>query len=77
MMSTTTGHIQPLPSFITLPPELQVSIVSHLPFQDIDALRQTNHYFHNLLPPLRDIPLIGGDRQYALKAQLVERQVSP
>ena len=75
-MTTTTDSDQPLPPFKTLPPDLHLSIASHLLFQDIYALRQTNHYFYDLLPPLRDIPLIGRDRQYALEAQLVELERS-
>ena len=39
-----------------LPIELQRMTYSHLPFYDAFTLRQTNRYFRNIIPPVRDIP---------------------
>lgn len=36
---------------LTLPTEMQDSILTHLPFLDLHTLRMTNHYFYNLIPP--------------------------
>lgn len=67
---------QPLTTFMTLPPELHLSIASHLFFHDVYALRQTSRYFCGLLPLLTQIPLYDRDHIDELETQLVELETS-